>query len=60
MVEFSVRPSFSKGRIELGIADPGYDGNRWPTSDKYNFDLTLDEVHDLILKLKEAWLEAMI
>ena len=58
MVEFRVEPEFGGGRILLHFADPGYDGSKWATSDKYNFILSLEQAHELILELKDALMEA--
>jgi len=56
MTEFIVRYSWGKG-IELGIAVPGFDGSKWPTANKYWFDLTFDEFEDLISKFLSLYKE---
>ena len=50
MTEFIVRSDYSKG-IEIGIADPGFDGSKWSHSNKYWFSLTEEEARDLLKKL---------
>ncbi|GAG88027.1 unnamed protein product [marine sediment metagenome] len=51
MTEFTVGRDYGKG-IKLGIAVPGFDGSKWPKSDKYRFSLSLEEAKNLMEKLR--------
>ena len=53
MVEFIVTNEYDN-KIGVGIAVPGFDGSKYPTSDKAWFTLNSDEADDLISKLLGA------
>lgn len=54
MTEFKVKQNWDGSAIKLGIAIPGFDGEKYPTSEKYWFDLTFEEAEELIKQLQEA------